>query len=132
MDTKVNVDKRHEIDKKYDAMFNKMVRDAALNARQRIVVGRYLRTIVGERIHEVENAMNMGFWIALIELEHFGCNKRATRLPRIQDRVIEIVGDAYERKCIDANGCILDYDGCGIERLKSRLKSLGLEVEYDG
>lgn len=129
MKAKVNLDKRHDLDKKYDVLFNKMVRDANLNPRQKYIVQEYLRSIIGEKIREVENAMNMGFWLGLIELEHFGCNKRATRLPRLQNRVNEIVSQAYGKCCVDANGSYLDYDGCGIERLRNKLESLGLEVE---
>lgn len=126
MKAKVNLDKRDELEKKYDLMFNTMVRKANLNPKQRIIVFGYLRNIIGERIREVENAMNMGFWLGLIELEHFGCNKRAIKLPRLQNYVRDVVNDAYGKECIDANGCIA-YDGCGIERLKYKLHALGVE-----
>lgn len=133
MKAKVELDRRTESDKKYDQMFNTMVRKANLNPRQSFVVREYLRNIVGERIRECENAMNMGFWIGLIELHNFGHNKRATRLPRLQDYVRDVVNEAYGKECIDANGCLVDYDGCGIQHLKVRLQRHGVEfVDEEG
>jgi len=127
MKAKVELDKRSELDKKYDQMFNKMVEKARLTPKQEMVVSAYLRNIIGERIQEVENAMNMGFWIGLIELEHFGCNKRATKLPRLQNYVRDVVNEAYGKEGLDANGVWNKYDGCGIEHLKMKLARRGVE-----
>ena len=82
--------------------------------------------IIGEKIREVENAMDMGFWLGLIELFQFGHNKRATRLLRLQKYVRDILNEAYGVDCVNANGQI-EYDGCGLYRLKNRLKNYGIE-----
>lgn len=126
MKAKVELDKRGEIDKRFDRLFDKMVRDANLNPKQKYIVRKYLISTIGEKVREVENAMNMGFWIGLIELFNFGCNKRATRLPRLQNYVRDVVNEAYGKESIDANG-FLHYDGCGIEHLKTHLARHGVE-----
>ena len=126
MKAKVVLDKRDEFDKKYDILFEKMVRDASLNPRQKYIVQNYLKSIIGEKIREVEDAMDIGFWIGLIDLFQFGHNKRATRLIRLQKYVREILNEAYGKDCINANGEI-EYDGCGLYRLKNRLKNYGIE-----
>jgi hypothetical protein len=126
MKAKVVLDKRDEFDKKYDILFEKMVRDASLNPRQKYIVSHYLKSIIGEKIREVENAMDMGFWLGLIELFQFGHNKRATRLLKLQKYVRDVLNEAYGVDCINVNGQI-EYDGCGIYRLKNRLKNYGIE-----
>ncbi len=126
MKVKVELDKRCEHDKKYDQMFNKMVRDANLSPKQKHIVSKYISTVISEKVREVEDAMDIGFWIGLIEVEHFGCNKRATRLPRLQKYVRDVVNEAYGKECIDANGHLV-YDGCGIDYLKLRLERHGVE-----
>ena len=126
MKAKVVLDKREDFDKKYDILFEKMVRDASLNPRQKYIVSHYLKSIIGEKIREVENAMDMGFWIGLIELFKFGHNKRATRLLRLQKYVRDLLNEAYGVDCVNANGQI-EYDGCGMYRLKNRLKNYGIE-----
>lgn len=126
MKAKALLDKRSEADKKYDRLFDKMVRDANLSPKQRMIVINYIAKITGEKVREVENAMDMGFWIGLIELEHFGHNKRATKLPRLQAYVRDVVNEAYGKDCIDANGQVC-YDGCGIEHLKMHLARHGVE-----
>lgn len=129
MRTKIEVDRRAEIDKKYDKMYEKMVKAACLSPKQKAVVSAYLRAIIQEKIQEVENAMDMSYWIGLIELYKFGCNKRATRLPRLQKYVKEIVNEAYGHSCVDANGMVIDYDGCGLSWLKCKLRRYGIEIE---
>ena len=128
MNVKVQRDRRCAEDKRYDVMLSKMVRDAALTAKQRLIVSQYVDTILREKINEVENAMNCAFWIALIESERFGRNKRATRLPRLQKYVIEVLNEAYSHDCFDAN-LRFGYDGLGLVRLRRRLKDYGIEVE---
>lgn len=127
MKRKVELDNRCNFDKKYDRMFDKMVRDANLSPKQKYIVSQYLKTIIGENVKEVENAMDMGYAIGLIEVEHFGHNKRATKLPRLQKYVREVVNEAYGNDCIDANGRI-HYDGCGIGHLEVRLSRHGVEI----
>lgn len=130
MKVRVVKDRRCEIDRQYDEMFNKMVRDANLTARQRVIVQTYLRSIVRMRIHEIEGAVEMGYLLALIESEHFGTDpKRSTRLKRVQKQASEHIDDAYGRGCINANGFFEDYDGCGLERMKARLANYGIEYE---
>ena len=126
MKAKVCLDKRADIDKKYDVLFERMVRDAALSPKQRYIVSAYLHNIIGDKIHEVENAMDMAFWLGLIELYQFGHNKRATRLIRLQKYVRDLLNEAYGHDCINANGEI-EYDGCGYIRLENRLKNYGIQ-----
>lgn len=126
MKAKVTLDKRADIDKRYDALFEKMARDAALTPKQRYIVSTYLHNIIGDKIHEVENAMDMAFWLGLIELYQFGHNKRATRLIRLQKYVRDLLNEAYGHDCVNANGQI-EYDGCGYIRLENRLKNYGIQ-----
>lgn len=126
MKAKVDLDRRDAVDKRYDQLFNKMVSDANLTPKQKYIVSKYLTTVIGEKVREVENAMNMGFWIGLIELFKFGHNERATRLPKLQNYVRDVVNKAYGKDCIDANGCLC-YDGCGIDHLKTHLARHGVE-----
>ena len=128
MKAKVELDKRNDLDKRYDRLFDKMVRDAHLTPKQKYIVINYIEKVTGEKVREVENAMNMGFWIGLIEVEHFGHNKRAIKLPRLQNYVRDVVNEAYGKDCIDANGRIC-YDGCGLEHLKNHLARHGVEFE---
>lgn len=126
MEVKVELDKRCEEDKRFDRLFDKMVRDANLNPRQKYIVRRYLISVIGEKVREVEDAMDIGFTIGLIELFNFGHNKKATRLPRLKKYVRDVVNEAYGKDAVDANGC-LHYDGCGLEHLKMRLARHGVE-----
>ena len=126
MKSKVELDKRNDLDKRYDRLFDKMVRDAHLTPKQKYIVTNYIEKVIGEKVREVENAMDMGFWISIIELFNFGHNKRATRLPRLQNYVREVINEAYGKDCVDANGHVC-YDGCGIEHLKTRLAKHGVE-----
>lgn len=130
MKAKVKLDKRAEQDKRYDMLFEKMAREANLNPRQKFIVREYLRGIIHEKIQEVEDAMSIGFWIGLIDIYKFGCNERATRLPKLQNYVREVLNDAYDRDCVDANG-VIDYDGCGLIRLKNRLRNYGVKFNGD-
>ena len=128
MNVKVQRDRRCAEDKRYDVMLSKMVRDASLTAKQRLIVSQYFDTILREKINEVENAMSAAFWIGLIESERFGRNKRATRLPRLQKYVLEVLNEAYSHDCFDAN-LHFGYDGLGLARLRRRLKDYGIEAE---
>ena len=127
----VNMDKRSDADKKYDAMYNKMVRGARLNPMQSNVVARYLRELIGIRMNEIQSAVDMSWLLALIESENFGTDvsKGATRLLRVQAHAADVRNEAYGKGCINANGVYDEYDGCGIEHLKVRLARYG--VEYD-
>ena len=130
MKAKVIKDRRSDIDRMYDDMFNKMVRDASLTARQRLIVQTYLRSCVRIKINETLASTEMAYLLALIESERFGTDaKRSTRLKRVQAAAAEQLNDVYERGCINANGFLEDYDGCAVERLKSRLANYGIEYE---
>lgn len=130
MKARVIKDRRSDVDRQYDEMFNKMVRDAALNARQRVIVQTYLRSIVRIKLHETEAVMEMAYLLALIKSEKFGTDaKRSTRLKRVQKAASEELNDVYERGCVNANGFLEDYDGCAVERLQARLSNLGIEYE---
>ena len=128
MKARVIKDRRSDADRMYDDMFNKMVRDANLNARQRVVVQNYLRSIIRIKLVETEAVMEMAYLLALIESEKFGTNPRnSTRLKRVQNAAAAQLNDVYERGCINANGFVEDYDGCAVERLQSRLANYGIE-----
>lgn len=130
MKVKVKADNRSEIDKRFDTIYNKMVRDAHLTPLQENIVATYLHKITQMRINEIEAAVEMSYLIALIESEHFGTDKkRATRLPRVQAYAAEAINEAFGHSCIDSAGFWNSYDGCGVERLKLRLERNG--VDYD-
>ena len=129
MNAKVELDKRNELDKKYDIMWNKLCRDANLNPRQKFIVSKYIRDILGTRMNEVQAATEMAYILAMIETMNFGTRKGSTRILKVQDRAREHINETYGSKSFDANG-VYGYDGCGYERLVSRLESKG--VEYDG
>ena len=130
MKVKVKADNRSEIDKRFDSIYNKMVRDAHLSPKQENIVATYLHKIMQMRINEIEAAVEMSYLIALIESEHFGTDKkRATRLYRVQAYASEAINEAYGHSCIDSAGFWNSYDGCGLERLKLRLERNG--VDYD-
>lgn len=123
-------DNRSEIDKRFDSIYNKMVRDAHLSPKQENIVATYLHKIMQMRINEIEGAIEMGYLISLIESEHYGTDKkRAKKLPRVQAYAAEVINEAYGHSCIDSAGFWNSYDGCGLERLKLRLERHG--VEYD-
>lgn len=131
MKVKVSADNRSDIDKRFDSIYNKMVRDAHLSPKQENIVSTYLHKIMNMRINEIEAAVEMAYLIALIESERFGtsANRGAKRLHRVQACATEAINEAYGHSCIDSAGFWNSYDGCGVERLKIRLKRLG--VEYD-
>lgn len=129
MKAKVVLDKRNQLDKKYDTMWNKLCHDANLNPRQKYIVQKYVRELLGTRMNEVQAATEMAYMLAMIETMSFGTRKGSTRLLKVQDRAREHINETYGNKSIDANG-VFGYDGCGYERLVSRLESKG--IEYDG
>lgn len=129
MNAKVELDKRNELDKKYDTMWNKLCRDANLNPKQKFIVSKYIRDLLGTRMNEVQAATEMAYMLAMIETVSFGTRKGSTRLLKVQDRAREHINETYGSKSFDANG-IYGYDGCGYERLVNRLESKG--IEYDG
>lgn len=127
----VKADNRSETDKRFDSVYNKMVRDAHLTPKQENIVATYLHKIMQMRINEIEGAIEMSYLIALIESEHFGTEAKrgAKRLHRVQAYAADIINEAYGHSCIDSAGFWCSYDGCGLERLQGRLARLG--VEYD-
>lgn len=129
MKARVNLDNRGRIAKQYDEMLNAMKRDAGLTPKQFAVVGSYIRRVIGLRIHEIEAAVEMSYLIALIEGERFGTGVGATRIPRVQRNAVEARNEAYGKSCVDANGNINTYDGCGLEHLQIRLARHGVDYE---
>lgn len=131
MNVKVVRDERSETDRKYDELWSKLCKSARLTPMQSNLVAKYLREIIGMRIHEIESAVDMGWLISLIESEHFGTNvnKGAKRLIRAQQYACDTRNKAYGHDCINANGHYEKYDGCGLAYLKNRLMSYS--VEYD-
>lgn len=129
MKAKVVLDKRNALDKKFDTMWNKLCRDAALNPKQKFIVSKYVRDLLGARMNEVNAATEMAYLLALVETMGFGARKGSTRLLKVQDRAREHINETYGAKGLDANG-VYGYDGCGYERLVNRLESKG--IEYDG
>lgn len=131
MKVKVEKDRRSEVDKVFDAMYNKMVRAAKLSPMQENIVATYMRKIMGMRLHEIESVIDMSWLIALIESEGFGTDPKrgATRLLRAQRTAVDVRNEAYGHECADAHGFWHSYDGCGVEHLQTRLKRYG--CEYD-
>ena len=131
MKVRVSADNRSEIDKRFDTVYNKMVRDARLTPKQENIVATYLHKIMQMRINEVEAAIEMAYLIALVESEHFGTDVKrgAKRLHRVQAFASGVINEAFGHSCIDSAGFWNSYDGCGVERLKVRLARNG--VDYD-
>lgn len=133
MNAIVNRDNRCEIDRRFDDMYNKMIREAKLTPRQINVVGKYLHAIMKMRIHEIRGAADMSWILSLAEGEGYGTNVRrgAFRLQRAHKRAVEIRDEAFSHGSVDARGFWNSYDGCGYERLQTRMRSHGLEYEDD-
>lgn len=127
----ITKDNRSEIDKKYDGMYNAMVKKANLSPKQSQVVARYLREIMKMRICEIESSVDMAWLIALIESEGYGTDERrgATKLKRVQTACVKVRNEAYSQEFIDGNGIWHSTDGFGMLHLKSRLKNYGIEYE---
>lgn len=131
MKVKVNTDLRSDVDKMFDAKYNKMVATANLNPRQAAIVKAYLRDLLGIRIREVESCVDIAWLIALIESEGYGTDPKrgAKRLLRVQQAAVDIRNEAFGHTSVDANGRVQSYDGCGLEHLQTRLRRYG--CEYD-
>ena len=131
MNAIVTKDPRSAIDRKWDEMFERLVRDASLNPKQRALVKAYARELLSLKIHEIEGAVEMSYLAALIESEGFGVDAKrgAVRLRRAQERATALIDEAYGKTCYDARGRHLSYDGCGYERLVLRLDRLGIQYE---
>ncbi len=133
MNAIVNRDRRCEIDRRFDDLYNKMVREAQLTPKQRNVVGAYLHNIMAMRIHEIRGAVDMSWILSLAEGEGYGTDVRrgACRLQRVHKRALAIRDEAFAKGSVDARGFWNSYDGCGYERLQTRMKRHGLEYEDD-
>ena len=126
-------DKRNPLDRQFDDMWNKMVRDANLSRLQAREVAKYLRGIMSMRFREIVHGVDMSYILALIESERFGVseNRGAIRLKRVRDKSIEIREESFSHSCIDANGHYQKYDGCGLEFLQNRLAGYGVAYELE-
>lgn len=131
MKARVNLDKRGKVAKMEDEMLNAMKRDAGLTPKQFAIVGHYYRELIALKVHETESAMDMSYMISLIEGEKFGTDvsRGAKKLLRVQKNACEARSEAYGKSCVDANGFINDYDGCGLEHLQIRLARHGVDYE---
>ena len=131
MKARVNLDKRGKVAKREDELLNAMKRDAGLNPRQFAIVGHYYRELIGLKIHETEAAVEMSYLISLIEGEKYGTDmsRGANKLLRVQKGACEAREEAYGKSCVDANGNINTYDGCGLEHLQIRLARHGVDYE---
>lgn len=131
MKARVSKDRRSDIDRKFDLMWNGMVLKAKLTPKQSQVVAKYLHEIMGMRIHEIESGKDMAWMLSLIRGEKFGTNPKrgAVRLTRTYNLCADILNEAYGHGCIDANGFWQSYDGCGLEYLKEQLAKHN--VDYD-
>ena len=129
----VNRDNRCEIDRRFDERYNKMIREAKLTPRQINVVAAYMHGIMEMRIHEIRGAVDMSWILSLAEGEGYGTDVRrgAFRLQRAHKRAVEIRDEAFSHGSVDARGFWNSYDGCGYERLQTRMRSHGLEYEDD-
>jgi hypothetical protein len=132
MKARVNLDKRGRIARREDELLNAMKRDAGLNPRQFAIVGHYYRELIGLKIHETEAAVEMSYMISLIEGEKFGTDvsRGAKKLLRVQKNACEAREEAYGKSCVDANGYVNTYDGCGVEHLQIRLARHGVDYEF--
>lgn len=131
MNVKVDKDRRSDVDKALDKIYNKMVHDAKLTPRQENIVAAYLQKITLMRMHEIESCVEMSWMLSAIENDRCGTDpkKGATRLVKLQSGAAQIREEAYGHGCTDAHGIWNSYDGCGLEHLQTRLKRYG--VEYD-
>lgn len=131
MNVIIQKDKRSPLDREYDDLWNKLVREANLSSMQRTLVARYLRAIISKRFAEIVDSVDMSYILALIESEHYGVNENrgATKLPRVRQKALEIREDSFSHSCVDANGHYQKYDGCGREYLANRLKQHGITYE---
>ncbi len=127
MNVKVNTDHRSDVDKLFDAKYNKMVSVAKLNPRQATIVKAYVRDLLGIRIHEVESCVDIAWLIALIESEGFGTDPKrgATRLLRVQQAAVDIRNEAYGHKPVVANGILRAYVCCGLGHRQTGLARSG-------
>ena len=62
----VKADNRSDIDKRFDSIYNKMVRDAHLTPKQENIVATYLHKIMQMRINEIQASTEMSYLISLI------------------------------------------------------------------
>ena len=133
MNAIVKRDNRCEIDRRFDDLYNKMIRDAQLTPKQSRVVSAYMRNIMKMRIHEIRGAVDMSWILSLAEGEGYGTDVRrgACRLQRAHKRALSIRDEAFSKGSVDARGFWNSYDGCGYERLQARMRGLGLEYEDD-
>ena len=133
MNAIVNRDNRCEIDRRFDDLYNKMIREAKLTPKQVHVVRSYLHGIMKMRIYEIRGAADMSWILSLAEGEGFGTNasRGAFRLQRAHKRAVAIRDEAFSKGSMDARGFWNSYDGCGYERLQARMRGLGLEYEDD-
>lgn len=131
MKAKVEKDRRSDVDKAFDKIYNKMVHDAKLTPRQENIVAAYMRKIMVMRMHEVESVVDMSWMLSAIENDRCGTDpkKGATRLVKLQNGAAEIRNEAYGHEFADSNGFWHSYDGCGLEHLQVRLKRYGCVYE---
>ena len=127
MKIKPKLDRRGDDDyqKIDDREWNMLCRNANLTRQQQICVGQYLDKQIKRKIREVENSVRYAALIYLRESHRFG----AIRLARANQGINRVIVDAYDRDCIDANGVLQTWDGCGLEHLEQRLKANGINVE---
>lgn len=129
----IQKDRRSEIDRRFDDLWNKLCREARLTPMQSNLVGKYLREIMIIRFHEIQSADDMSWLLSLIEVEGWGTDvtKGAKRLVRAQQKSADIRNEAFGHECVDANGFWQSYDGCALEHLQSQLRSKGVEYDMD-
>ena len=121
MRVKIEKDRRSDVDKAFDKIYNKMVRDARLTPRQENIVAAYLQKIMLMRMHEIESCVEMSWMLSAIENDRCGTDpkKGATRLVKLQNGAAQIREEAYGHGCMDAHGFWNSYDGCGLEHLQA-------------
>lgn len=129
----VKKDKRSAVDRRFDDMWNKMVRLSKINSAQERIIWEYLRELLAIRVHETQCSDDMSWLLALIESEKFGTDVKrgAKKLLRVQAKTADVRNEAYGHGCVDANGVFQKYDGCGMEYLQNRLRNYGVEYEID-
>lgn len=90
MNAIVQKDKRCDIDKRYDKMWNDLCRNAKLTARQSTLVSFYLRELLTLRIHEVESARDTNCLTCLAHaLTAKGYRKASEVVDEIKNSILE-------------------------------------------
>ena len=126
MKIKPKLDRRSKNDyqKIHDDKWVAVCRKAKRTIQQQLIIGQYLDSEILDKIEETTAAVKYGSYIYLHDNHGFGKD----RMTKFNDGVTEIVNEAYNRECVDANGRHQEWDGCGIEHLQNEIKTRGIDL----